>query len=601
MGRPNGRAGSLAGAEGDLGTGAGMRRSPCPYKAKGDFVMQKNENRGVSRRTFLKGSAAGAMLVGLGLVGCGGSKGGDTGTQQSSTGTAATADSDGFIVKASKTDGKSSDNDLVVAIEGHMSALHPMNWSDGNDGNVVNAVYEPLVKLDDANQNAIIPWLATKWEVSDDALTYTFHLREGVKFTDGSTLNAKLVCDNCDYTTNVDNKFRRRRMFVISNEDGSEKPRIASWKAVDDMTVAFTLAAPWSPFLTRMAQFYIVGAEAVADPTLDLNQKSYGSGPFMLKEWVSSDHTTVVPNPDFWGDKKPTVDSVTFREMPEAGARIAALQTGEVDFAYPTPSDQIETIRSAGDVNMKAQKSVVMRYVTLNVNIDGLKEEKVRQAINYAVDKNAWTQVMYSGFADVARSCIPEPVSGFKEQTPYDVDLDKAKSLMKEAGYENGFDVTLWCDSSTQEQKGGTFIMQQLQQIGINVDVQPMEAATVADKAALPEGENEIQMWYVNWSQNDADGYMRSLLDSANVPPVAYNTAFWKNAEFDQELDAGNAAASTDEQNQHYGKAQDIAWQACPWIFLGSDNLLFSYKSYVSGVKMTSDSTIDISEAALEH
>ena len=108
-------------------------------------------------------------------------------------------------------------------------------------------------------------------------------------------------------------------------------------------------------------------------------------------------------------------------------------------------------------------------------------------------------------------------------------------------------------------------------------------------------------MWYVNWSQNDADGYMRSLLDSANVPPVAYNTAFWKNAEFDQELDAGNAAASTDEQNQHYGKAQDIAWQACPWIFLGSDNLLFSYKSYVSGVKMTSDSTIDISEAALEH
>ena len=167
-----------------------MRQGPRPYKAKGDFVMHKNENRGVSRRTFLKGSAAGAALLGLGLVGCGGGSNQGATTQQASTGSAATADADGFIVKASKTDGKSSDNDLVVAIEGHMSVLHPMNWSDGNDGNVVNAVYEPLVKLDDANQNAILPWLATKWEVSDDALTYTFHLREGVKFTDGSTLNA---------------------------------------------------------------------------------------------------------------------------------------------------------------------------------------------------------------------------------------------------------------------------------------------------------------------------------------------------------------------------------------------------------------------------
>lgn len=543
----------------------------------------------VSRRGFVLGAAAVASAGSMLLAGCG--QGSDVPAKPSS-------DADGFVVKASNTSGKSPDNDFVIAIEGQMTVLHPMNWSNGNDGNVVSAMYDSLIKFDDKLQ--IVPSLAKKWEVSADATTYTFHLREDVVFSDGSKLDAQLVVDNYEYTTKKEHKLRRRRIFVVTNKDGSENWRVESVTAPDAKTVVFKLARPWSPFLNRMAQFNIISRTGITDTSIDFNKVSHGSGPYILKEWVASDHTTLVPNPNYWGEK-PSVDSVTFREVPEAGSRIAMLQTGEADFVYPTPSDQIETLRAAGDINMKAQKSTIMRYVTLNTNVEGLKEEKVRQAINYAVDQNAYIQLMYSGYADPAKSCLPDSINSFKEQPAYTPDLKKAKELMAEAGYPDGFKVTLWCDNSTQETKGGTFIKQQLANIGIDVDVQPMEAATVAEKCALPESEAQVQMWYVNWSQSDADGYMRSLLASSSLPPVAYNTAFWKNSEFDNLINEGNNAANDADQDKFYGQAQDIAWKACPWIFLASDNLLFSYKSYASGVVMTPDSTIDVSKAKLEH
>lgn len=571
--------------------GDGANTRACLIVGKGLYMKKTNlAKAGVSRRTFLAGSLASAAAAAM--AGC--SKGGSD--APAPAGGNAGTDEEGFIVRATKTDGKSADNDFVIAIEGQMTVLHPMNWSNGNDGNVVNAMYDPLIRLDEHLE--IAPCLAKSWEVSDDALTYTFHLRDDIVFADKTPLDAQLVVDNYHYTTDKAHELRRRRLFVVTNKDGSETWRVESVTAPDNLTVVFKLAQPWSPFMRRMAQFEIISRAGISDPSLDFNKASYGSGPYVLKEWVASDHTTIVPNENYWGDR-PKVDSVTFREVPEAGSRIAMLQTGEADFVYPTPSDQIETLRGAGDINMKAQKSTIMRYVTLNNNVKGLNEEKVRQAINLAVDKDAFVGLMYAGYGEVAKSCIPDSIGGFKKQEPYKVDLKRAKELMAEAGYADGFTVTLWCDNSTQETKGATFIMQQLEQIGIKVDVQPMESATVAQKCALPEAEAEVQMWYVNWSQSDADGYMRSLLSSGYLPPVGYNTAFWKNDEFDTYLNEGNASATEADQNEYYGRAQDLAWKACPWIFLASDNLLFSYKAYASGVVMTPDSTIDVSKAEL--
>ena len=355
------------------------------------------------------------------------------------------------------------------------------------------------------------------------------------------------------------------------------------------------------PLFARENSIVAIGANN-QQPDYDYGKKSAGSGPYILEEYAKGDHCSLVKNDKYWGGQKDegevTIDRVDFKIIPEAGSRIAALQTGEATVIYPMPTDQVATVRSAGDINMVSMPSTTMRYVTLNTNVKELSDVRVRQAMNYAFNQDGYVKVMYAGAATPATSVLPALVPGYKEQEPFAYDLDKAKSLLKEAGYEDGFEVEIIGDNSTQETKGMTFVMQQLKKVGIEVKVVPNEAATNAEIAAEPEDTTKIQMWYVNWSQSDADGFMRSLLSTAMTPPTGYNTAFWKNEEFDNELQLGNEGKTEDEQNQHYAKCQDIVWPECPWLYLASDNTLMSYKAYLTGIKYVAQG-IDVTHAKL--
>jgi glutathione transport system substrate-binding protein len=221
--------------------------------------------------------------------------------------------------------------------------------------------------------------------------------------------------------------------------------------------------------------------------------------------------------------------------------------------------------------------------------------------MNYAIDKDAYIQLMYSGYGKPATSVVPSIIGGYEEQEAYTYDVDKAKELMKEAGYEDGFKLTLWGDNTTQEIKGMTFISQQLAQIGIEVDVQPMEPATVSDKIYVDKEDAEINMWYVNWSASDftMDGSLRSLLYSTMCPPTSANTAYFNDADFDKDMDEGLATANEEEQAKYYGDAQKIAWEACPWLFLGNDQIIYSTKSYLSGVYVSPDGAFNFANATL--
>ena len=560
---------------------------------------QLNGKLNMTRRGFVGTvAAAGATVAGLGLAGCSGGGAGDTG-DTGDTSTSAVelieADDEGFVVRATNTDGKAPKNECVLAFEGEFQEMHPMDWSDGNSGNVVYYIYDSLYDLDENYE--LQPRAADSYDVSDDACTYTFHLHEGITFTDGEPLNAAAVVANYEAAIDKDNNWRRRRMFIETIDENTEEVRIDSCTAVDDYTVEFHLPTPYAPFMNSVTQFYLISPAALADSSWDYSKKSAGSGPYVLEEYAQGDHVSILRNEDYWGEA-PSIDRIDFRVVPEAGSRIAALQTGEATAIYPMPTDQVATVRAAGDINMVSLESTTMRYVTLNTNYEPLSDVKVRQALNHALNQDEYVKVMYSGAATPATSVLPEMVPGYKAQTPYEYDLEKAKSLLEEAGYADGFEVSVICDNSTQETKGATFVMQQLEQIGVHVNVLPNEAATNAEIAAEPEDTTELQMWYVNWSQSDPDGFLRSLLSSAMVPPTGYNTAFCKNEEFDAELEAGNAAPTVEEQNEHYGKCQDIAWAECPWLYLASDNTLLSYKAYLNGIKYVPQG-IDVIHATL--
>lgn len=508
------------------------------------------------------------------------------------------AEEDGYVVKAANTDAKSKDNDLVIAIEGSVSSMDPANIPDTSAISATRGVYEMLVQFNEAQE--LEGQLAESWEISDDSLTYTFKLREGVKFHDGTDFNAAAVKANYDRIVEKDNNLRQRRTFVVAQSDNTEKERVASIETPDDYTVVFTLAEPWAPFINRMTQFCMISPAALEEYGNDIMNHPCGTGPYICTEWEEGDHTSFQRNEDYWGEK-PGVDTVTIKEVPEAGSRTAMLQTGEADLIYPTPADQIEAIKNTDDVNVLATDSNIMRYVTLNMDLPELQDQKVRQAMNYAIDKDAYIALMYSGNGKPATSIVPSIIGGYEEQEAYTYDVEKAKELMKEAGYEDGFKLTLWGDNTTQEIKGMTFVKQQLAQIGIEVEVMPMEAATVSDKIYVDKEKAEINMWYVNWSASDftMDGSVRSLLYSTMCPPTSANTAYFNNADFDKLLDDGLHTADEEEQAKYYGEAQKIAWEAAPWLFLGNDSIIYSTKSYLSGVYVAPDGAFNFAHAEL--
>ena len=175
--------------------------------------------------------------------------------------------------------------------------------------------------------------------------------------------------------------------------------------------------------------------------------------------------------------------------------------------------------------------------------------------------------------------------------------------LMKEAGFEDGFDVELIVDNTTIEQKGAVFVQQQLSQINVNVKVLPNESTANAEKTSAPLEDTTVQMWYVNWASGsyEADGSMRSILHGEKFPPEGYNTAFWNNEEFNKLLD--DALKMTDDTQiaEAYAKAQAIAWEECPWIFLGNDNTINAYKTYVTGIQYKPGGTMVFRTVGLDH
>ena len=538
-----------------------------------------------------------AVVMALTFAACssGGTTTSEEGTTTEETTTETTTEESGEAASETST-AKSPDNDMVVAMQADVTNLDPHVSSNGVSNTVTNTMYEALVTFDaDAN---IIPMLAKEWTMSEDGLTYTFVLNEGVTFHDGEPFNAEAVIANWE-------RGKADQSLRVYSQTKSWVSAVAD----SEYQLTITLDAPNNTFLNKLTQVRIVSPKAIEELGKDgLAKQSAGTGPYVFAERVDGGYTKVVRNENYWREG-PKVDSLTFKVVPEDGSRIAMLKTGEADIITPVPPIQVEQIEGDSNIVVMNEKGITYRYVTLNKNYtlaDGrqpFNDVKVRQAMNYAFDNEAFCQVVFQGYAVKPTSIFSDSIMYYAEQTPYDLDLEKAQALMEEAGYADGFPVTIWVDNTTIEMQGAEFVKQQLAQINIDVTVEPQESTTIADRTALPEDETEVQMWYVNWSSGsyEADGSMRNILHGDKFPPSGYNTAFWNNAEFNQLLD--DALVSTDEAEiaDLYAQAQAIAWEECPWMFLANDNSISAQRSYVKGLTYKPGGDIVFTTAELDH
>ena len=534
-----------------------------------------------------------AALLAVSLTAC---SGGKTETPATTAAGETSAATEAASTAGGDNTAVSPDNDFVIALQADATHLDPHVSGNGVSNTITNSMYETLVWFDENLE--LKPLLAKSWTVSDDGLDYTFVLNEGIKFHDGEPFNAESIVAN----------------YERAKSDSSLRlaSQTAMWDSVtvdSEYQVTIHLKEPNNTFLNKLAQVRIVSPKAIKELGKDgLAKQSAGTGPFILSERVDGGYTKMVRNENYWQDG-PKVDTLTWRVVPEDGARVAMLQTGEADIISPLPAIQVDKLKDDASLDVLNLGGLTYRYATLNKNYtlaDGRKpldDVRVRQAMNYAFDSEAYTQVVFQGYASVPTSLFASSVPYYAEQTPYTADVEKAKSLMSEAGYSDGFPINIWVDNTTIEMQGAEFLKQQLAQINIDVNVVPMESTPIADMTSAPEDKTEVQMWYVNWSSGDysADGSMRNILHGDKYPPSGYNTAFYNNAEFNKCLDDALKTTDTDEITKLYAQAQSIAWEECPWIFLGVDNSLIGQKKYVKGIKYRPGGTILVTNIELVH
>jgi glutathione transport system substrate-binding protein len=306
----------------------------------------------------------------------------------------------------------------------------------------------------------------------------------------------------------------------------------------------------------------------------------------------------------YWKPGYPKLDSITWRPVVDNNTRAAMLQTGEANFAFPVPYEQAKLLEKNSKLAVVTTPSIMQRYISLNVTQKPFDNPKVREALEYAINRQALAKVAFSGYATPATGIVPPTIDFAQTYPAISYDPAKAKALLKEAGYPNGFETTLWSSHNhSTAQKVLQFTQQQLAQVGVKVKVTAMDAG---QRAAEVEGkgqkESGVRMFYTGWSAStgEADWALTPLFATTAWPPAIFNTAFYSNPKVDKDL--ADALKTTDraEKARLYKDAQDTIWQDHPWIPLVVEQLVSANSKNLSGFYVMPDTSFNFDEATLK-
>ena len=324
--------------------------------------------------------------------------------------------------------------DVVVAVASNFTTLDPYNANDTVSQAVAKSFYQGLFGLDkDMKLHNV---LAESYTVSDDGLVYTIKLRQGVKFQDGTDFNAQAVKANLDRASNPENALKRYNLYK----------NIAKTDAVDATTVKITLKQPFSAFINILAHpaTAMISPAALEKYGKDIGFHPVGTGPYELDTWNQTDFVKVKKFAGYWQKGLPKLDTITWRPVVDNNTRAAMLQTGEAQFAFPIPYEQAAVLQKNSKLELVASPSIMQRYISMNVTQKPFDNPKVREAINYAINRQALVKVAFAGYATPATGIVPPSLANAQTYQPWPYDPAKARELLKEAGYPNGFSTTLW-------------------------------------------------------------------------------------------------------------------------------------------------------------
>lgn len=459
---------------------------------------------------------------------------------------------------------------LVIAQGTDATTLDGHLYTDSPTASIMEHMVEPLFNF--TPEGRIEPKLATAFTVSPDGRTWTIRLRTGVRFHDGTPFNAEAVKFNLERVLNPDTRAPWR--FLID--------RITSVTTVDDSTVRLVTNAPFAPMIAHLAH----SGTGIQSPTAirrlgaDYSRSPVGTGPFRFKEWVRGDRVAMTRFDDYWGDKA-LLDEVVFRAIPEDGARVLAMEGGSVHVAVRVPPRDIERLERIPAVRVDKTTSVRTIYVAFNTQRPPFNDKRVRQAFNFAVNKSAIVgrssppTGALAGTARISDAPIAPNVQGYSPIRTYDVDLDRARALLAEAGHARGLTVTFHHPTGryVRDAEISAGIQALLRRVGVEARLVTMEFGTYVSTLRGPRAIDEIQMSMLGWGTitGDADYGLYALFHSSQWPPQ-FNTAFYKNERVDALLEQGRTTMDQSARNRIYREAMTIIMDDAPWLFLHSES-----------------------------
>src|SRR5699024_7201808 len=331
---------------------------------------------------------------------------------------------------------------------------------------------------------------------------------------------------------------------------------------------------------------------AIASPTAiekygddDFERNPVGTGPFKFVDWKANDSITVEKFEDYWQEGKPKLDKIIFRSIPDNAARLNALTTGEIDLADGINPSDGESIENNPDLQLFERPSMNVGYLGLTVTREPFDNKLVRQAINHAIDKQSIIDAFFEGRADIAVNPMPPSISGYNEDIEgYDYNHEKAKELLKEAGFEDGFEMELWAMPVPRPympdgEKVAEVIQKNLEDIGVTAKIVSHEWATYLDLAEKGEADAFMLGW--TGDNGDPDNFIYALLDEDNIG--SNNYTFFKNDEMHDLLIEAQTEVDEEKRIELYKKAQEIAHEEAPWVPLAHSIPLLAGAKDITG------------------
>ena len=466
---------------------------------------------------------------------------------------------------------------LVVAQGTDAVSLDPHDVTDSPSATVTSHIYETLYEL--TPEGDIVPNLATGHTVSADGLVWDFTLREDVVFHDGTPLTAEIVKGSMDRFLDPENAFAF--VFLLA--------RVESIEAVDTYTVRFNLETTFAPFLAHLTHSTtaIILPAAVEQFGEDFGENPVGTGPFRLANWDRGSRIDLERFDDYWGEM-PGIERLAFLAVPEDTTRMALVEAGEADVAVRVPPADVPRLNAAPGVTVENVSSLRTIYIYFNHTMEPFTDRTVRQAINYAVNKEEIAEFIFGGAVRPSDAAISPGIFGYTPVGKYEYDPERARSLLAEAGFPDGFSTTLYCPTGRYLRDIQTCeaVQSQLADVGVNATIETLEWSAYLDFTRRPADENTVPMAMLGWGTvtGDADYGLFALFHTSEHVPAGSNRSFYSNSIVDALLDEARTTPDDSLRLQLYEDVLQILRDDAAWLFMHSETQLVAVRDGVEGL-----------------